>query len=92
MTKPVLVIGSRHDVKLPNLHFKNIYSANGAEDLVKNYKKNFSDICHICTFGVFIWVIERTIQVECFGTEKRIELCTDTVIWYGEHNMSELTS
>jgi len=52
MTKPVLVIGSRHDVKLPNLHFKNIYSANGAADLVKNYKKNFNDICHISTFGV----------------------------------------
>jgi hypothetical protein len=52
MTKPVLVLGSRHDVKLPNLHFKNIYTANGAADLVKTYKKNFSDIYHISTFGV----------------------------------------
>ena len=51
MTIPVLVLGSRHDVKLPNIHFKKIYSANGAAELVKIYKKKYSDIYQTSVFG-----------------------------------------
>ena len=46
MENPVLVLGARNDVKLPDLHFKNIYTANGAAGLVKNYRKKYQDIYH----------------------------------------------
>ena len=51
MANPVLVLGARNDVKLPDLHFKNIYTANGAAELVKNYRKKYQDINHTSIFG-----------------------------------------
>lgn len=51
MAIPVLVLGSRHDVKLPDMHFKKIYSANAAAELVQNYKKKYSNIYHTSVFG-----------------------------------------
>ena len=58
----ILILGSRGDVKLPNLNFKKIYSANGAAILVDVYKKKFPNIFHTNIFGFHEFQKNYTVQ------------------------------
>lgn len=51
METKILVLGSKYDVKLPDLKFNKIYTANGAAKLANNYKNKYNDIIHTSVFG-----------------------------------------
>jgi hypothetical protein len=47
----ILVLGAKPEFKIPNLHFKYIYAANGAIERVKNYKNSYSNFELISVIG-----------------------------------------
>ena len=51
MPSKILVLGAKFDVKLPDLHFEKIYTANGSAILVKNYRTKYENIYHTSIFG-----------------------------------------
>ena len=51
MPNKILVLGAKFDVKLPDLHFEKIYTANAAAKLIKNYRAKYENIYHISVFG-----------------------------------------
>ena len=51
MPNKILVLGAKFDVKLPDLHFEKIYTANGAAKLIKNYRAKYENIYHISVLG-----------------------------------------
>ena len=62
MSNSVLVLGSRYGVKLPDIYFKKIYSANGAAELVNVYKKKYKEIHHTSVFGVDEFIKNNSVR------------------------------
>ncbi len=62
MSDSILVLGSRHDVKLPDINFKKIYSANGAAELVNVYKKKFKETHHTAVFGIHEFIKNELVK------------------------------
>lgn len=69
MSNSVLVLGSRYDVKLPDIYFKKIYSANGAAELVNVYKKKFKEIHHTSVFGVHEFIKNSSVRDKIINSQ-----------------------
>ncbi len=83
MSNSILVLGSRYGVKLPDINFKKIYSANGAAELVKAYNKKFDNIDHTSVFGVREFISNTSVREKIINSNP-----TRLVIRNGKLNLN----